>query len=175
MRALTMMKLTTILLAACVVILNAATAIAQEPEPISIQCQGKAVSPELPHGVSLTATIDRDRELDLVLIDSLTHQQESPFRLGMYGDVMSGTVSVRTGSLTVDRGKNLAKLGLKMLWQSANMDHDFIGFAITDFYTDVLKVFSFDSEKMAFIRTEMPFSFFDGEAIVLYRGTCAAH
>ena len=160
-----MMRLTTALLAACVVIVPITTAIiAQEREPISIQCQGKAVSP-LPalrahDEVSFSATFNFDRTLEVVLIDNRTNQLKPPFDVG---------VDVRTGSLTVDRAGS--KDSLKILWQRGSVSTDFIGFAITRGYAAVLRVNSFDYEK-APKGTQLPFSFFDGSETILYRGTC---
>ena len=160
-----MMRLTTASFAVCVVISITTAAIAQEREPISIQCQGKAVSPRPGTGrgdgeVSLSATFNFDRTLEVVLIDNRTNKLEPPFGYG---------VEVRTGSLTVQRAG--LKDTLKILWQTAGTSTDFIGFAITRGYTAVLQVDSFDYEK-APKSTQLPFSFFDGFDTILYRGTC---
>jgi len=159
-----MMRLTTVLLAVCVVIPITTAAIAQERGPISIQCQGTAVSP-LPtlrgYGeVSLSATFNFGRTLEVVLIDNRTNQLQPPFDAG---------VDVRTGSLTVERGGS--KDSLKILWQRGSTSTDFIGFAITRGYAAVLQVEAFDYEK-APKGTQLPFSFFDGSDTILYRGTC---
>jgi hypothetical protein len=113
---------TTVLLAACVVTSAATAAIAYEPEPTSIQCQGKATSPVPgPWGgrgdeVSLFATINYEHARDVVLVDSRSGQIEVPFRQDILG-VNAGPVPVRTGSITVEKGSS--KLGLKV-WRGGN-------------------------------------------------------
>jgi hypothetical protein len=158
-----MMKLTTALVAVCVAISITTAAIAQERGPISMQCQGKAVSPLPDSGrgeVSLSATFNFDRTLEVVLIDNRTSQLQPPFEAG---------VEVRTGSLTVERTGS--KESLKILWQRGSTSTDFIGFAITRGYAAVLQVESFDYQN-APKGTQLPFSFFDGFGTILYRGTC---
>ena len=160
-----MIRLTTAALAVCVVISITAAAIAQERGPTLIQCQGKAVSPLPGPGrgygeVSLSASFNFDRMLEVVLIDNRTSQVQPPFDYG---------VEVRTGSLTVERAGS--KDSLKILWQRGGTSTDLIGFAITRGYTAVLQVGSFCYEN-APKGTQLPFSFFDGFDTVLYRGTC---
>jgi hypothetical protein len=162
---MTMMRLTRALLTVCVVIPITTVAMAQEREPISIKCQGKAMSPLADSGggyggVSLSATFNFGQLLEVVLIDNRTNQLQPPFDAG---------VDVRTGSLTVERAGR--QDSLKILWQRGSTSTDFIGFAITRGYAAVLQVDSFDYEKSP-KGTEIPFGFFDGFNTILYRGTC---
>ena len=159
-----MMRHTTALLA-CVVIPITTAAFAQVRQPISLKCQGKAVSPLADSGggygaVSLSATFNFGQSLEVVLIDNRTSQLQPPFDAG---------VDVRTGSLTVERAGR--KDNLKILWQRGSTSTDFIGFAITRGYAAVLQVDSFDYENSP-KGTELPFGFFDGFNTALYRGTC---
>ena len=159
-----MMKLITLLLATCVVASTATVVAAQPSNPTLIQCKGKAVSPLPGSGrgngeVSLSATFNNDRTLEVVLIDNSTNQLEPPFAAG---------VEVHTGSLNVDRAGS--KETLKMIWQRASTSTDFVGFTITRGYTTVLQVGSLDSENVS----KGVFSFFDGFDAVLYRGSCRA-
>jgi hypothetical protein len=160
-----MIRLTIALLAVCIVIPITTAAIAQEQGPISMQCKGTAVSPLPDPGrrdgkVSLSATFNFDRTLEVVLIDNRTNELHPPFEAG---------VEVRTGSLTMDRTGS--KDNLKILWQRGSTSTDFIGFAITRGYAAVLQVTSFDYEN-APKGTQIPFSFFDGFDTILYGGTC---
>jgi hypothetical protein len=174
---LAMIKLTTVLLAAGVVVPTATTATAQEPT--SLLCQGKAASPllgttdravRLFGAVSLSATLNYDRTLEVVLEDD-TGRRELPGSVETrLGKITLGVV-VRTGSLTVE--KEQSKVVLKMLWQKAGMSEDFMGFAVGQGFTSVLQVDSFDHGK-APKGTQMPFNFFDGMDTILYKGTCAA-
>jgi hypothetical protein len=158
-----MIRMTIVLIAACIVILAVTPVNAQErsKEPRSILCQGKAVSPvpgPIFAEVSLSATIDFDRTLGVVLQDD-KGKQELVGRQEVLG-ANDLDVYVRTGCLTVVEGTG-SKVALKMLWQKAGMSEDFIGLAITLGYTSVLQVDSWDYGKEP-KGTQMPFNFFDG-------------
>ena len=119
-----MIRMTTVLIAASVATTLAATPVnAQEKpkEPRSILCQGKAVSPvpgPIFAEVSLSATIDFDRKLEVVLQDD-KGKQELVGRQEVLG-TNDLDVYVRTGSLAVLKGTG-TKVILKMLWQKAGM------------------------------------------------------
>jgi hypothetical protein len=169
-----MIRMTTALIAACIVMPAATPANAQQrpKEPRSILCQGKAVSPILGPGeadVSLSATIDFDRRLEVVLQDDKGKQELVGRQQVLGTDDLD--VYVRTGSLTVQKA-SAGKVILKMLWQKAGISEDFIGLVITLGYTSVLRVDSHPYETGE--STQMPFDFFDGLDAILYRGTCVA-
>jgi len=171
-----MIRTMTALIAACIVIPAATPVDAQQrpKEPSSILCQGKAVSPILGPGdadVSLSATIDPERNLKVVLLDD-KFRLETVFRQEIPGRGIDDLdVHVRTGSLTVQKA-SAGKVILKMLWQKAGISEDFIGLVITLGYTSVLRVDSHPYETGD--SPQMPFDFYDGDDAILYRGTCVA-
>jgi hypothetical protein len=169
-----MIRATTFLIAACIVIPAATPVNAQQrpKEPKSILCQGKAVSPipgPIFAEVSLSATIDFNRKLEMVLQDDKGKQELVGRQEVLGADDLD--VYVRTGSLAVQKATG-SKVVLKMLWQKAGISEDFIGLVITLGYTSVLRVDSHPYETGE--STQMPFDFYDGGDAILYRGTCVA-
>lgn len=119
--------------------------------------------------MSLSATIDFDRKLEMVLQDD-KGKQELVGRQEVLG-TNDLDVYVRIGSLTVQKTTG-SKVVLKMLWQKAGVSEDFIGLAITLGYTAVLRVDSHPYETGE--SPQMPFDFYDGDDNILYRGTSPA-
>jgi hypothetical protein len=137
-----------------------------------MQCQGKAVSPipgPIFAEVSLSASIDFNRKLEMVLQDD-KGKQEFVGRQEVLG-TNDLDVYVRTGSLTEQKATG-SKVVLKMLWQKAGISEDFIGLVITLGYTSVLRVDSHPYETGE--STQMPFDYYDGSDAILYRGMCVA-